>query len=107
MAEYNALLIGLEVAKKVGAMNLEAYGYSMLIVIQVRGEYEVRHEDLIPYYEAVSRMAKEFNNFYMGHLPHQQNAHAYALAFLAASLALSAGASKKVLVFTHDLFCPN
>lgn len=49
MAEYNAPLIGLEVAKEVGAKILKAYGDSMLIVNQVHGEYEVQHEDLIPY----------------------------------------------------------
>ena len=31
---------------------LEAYGDSKLIVNQVKGEYEVRHEDLVPYYHA-------------------------------------------------------
>lgn len=56
MVEYNALFIGQEVAKEVGARNLEAYGSSMFIFNQVCGEYEVQHEDLIPYYEA-SKMA--------------------------------------------------
>src|SRR4051812_12320491 len=55
VTEYNVILIGLEVAKEVGARKLEAYGDSMLIVNQVRQEYEVRHEDLIPYYEAASK----------------------------------------------------
>lgn len=68
-AQYIALLIGLEFAKKVGAKNVEAYGDSMLIVNQVRGEYEVRYENLIPYYEVVSKIAKEFNIFYIRYLP--------------------------------------
>lgn len=88
MAEYNTLLIGLEVAKEVGARNLKAYGDFMLTINQVRWEYEVWHKDLIPYYETVSNMAKEFDNFYIGHLPQHRNTHADALASLAASLAL-------------------
>ena len=49
VAEYNALLIGMQLADEIGVKNLEAYGDSKLIVNQVRGEYEVRHEDLVPY----------------------------------------------------------
>lgn len=51
-------------------------------------------------------MAKEFKNFYIGYLPNQQNAHADALASLAASLALSTRALEKILVLTHDLYYP-
>jgi len=51
-------------------------------------------------------MAKRFRNFYIDHVPHQQNAHADALVSLAASLALPAGAAEKVLIYSHDLYCP-
>jgi len=36
-----------------GVRYLEAYGDSKLIVNQVKGEYEVRHEDLVPYYYTI------------------------------------------------------
>ena len=51
VAEYNALLIEMHIIDKIGVKNLEAYGDSKLIVNQVRGEYEVRHEYLVPYYD--------------------------------------------------------
>ena len=51
-------------------------------------------------------MAGKFTNFYIDHVPWQQNAHADALASLVASLALPAGVAEKVLVFSHDLYCP-
>jgi len=41
VAEYNALLIGMQLADEIGVKNLEAYSDSKLIVNQVRGEYEV------------------------------------------------------------------
>ena len=44
VAKYNTLLIGMKIADEIGVKNLETYGDSMLIVNQVRGEYEVRHE---------------------------------------------------------------
>ena len=45
VAEYNALLIGLQLAHEMGVRYLEAYGNSKLIINQVKGEYEVRHEE--------------------------------------------------------------
>jgi len=47
IAKYNVLLIGLQLAQQMGVRCLEAYGDSKLIINQVKGEYEVRHEDLI------------------------------------------------------------
>jgi len=54
---------------EIGVKNLEAYGDSKLIVNQVRGEYEVRHEDLTPYHNATIHMAERFRNFYIDHVP--------------------------------------
>ena len=51
-------------------------------------------------------MAERFRNFYIDHVPRQQNAHADALASLAASLSLPAGVVEKILVYSHDLYCP-
>ena len=41
----------MQIADEIGVKNLEAYDDSKLIVNQVRGEYEVRHEDLVPLIE--------------------------------------------------------
>ena len=49
-------------------------------------------------------MAEKFKNFYIDHVPSQQNAHAYALASLTDSLALPAGATEKVLIYSRDLY---
>jgi len=106
IAEYNALLIGMQIANVIDVKNLEAYGDSKLIANQVRGEYEVRHEDLVPYFNATISMAERFGNFYINHVLYQQNVHADALASLAASLALLVGVVEKILVYSHGLYCP-
>ena len=80
----------MQIVDEIGIKNLKAYGDSKLIINHVRGDYEVRHEDLVPYYNATIHMALRFKNFYIDHVPRQQNAHANALASLAASLALPA-----------------
>jgi len=41
ISEYNALLIGMQLAEEIGVKNLKTYGDSKLIVNQVHGEYEV------------------------------------------------------------------
>ena len=56
--KYIALLIGIQLADEIGVWHLEAYSDSKLIVNQVRGEYEVRHEHLVPYYNATIHMAE-------------------------------------------------
>ena len=96
-SEYNALLIRMQIADEIGIKNLEAYGDSKLIINQVRGEYEVRHEDLVSYFNATISMAERFGNFYIDHIPCQQNVHADALASLIASLALPPGVVEKNL----------
>src|SRR5438270_12436998 len=59
-AEYNALLIGLQLAHQLEVRNLQAYGDSELVINQLRGEYEVRSDDLIPYFNFVLQMAEQF-----------------------------------------------
>ena len=71
IAEYNALLIGIQIADEIGVKNLEAYNDSKLIINQVREEYEVKYEDLVPYYNATIHMAVRFKIFYIDHVLRQ------------------------------------
>jgi len=89
-----------------GVRYLEAYGDSKLIINQVKGEYEVRHGDLVPYYHAVIKMANLFDGFYIGHVSQSQNTKADALAALAATLALLIDTTCHLTVATRHLVCP-
>src|SRR5436189_3814624 len=51
-------------------------------------------------------MAEQFEGFYIGHVPHQNNTHADALARLATSLCLQAGEYQSIMVFARSLFHP-
>jgi ribonuclease HI len=46
VAEYRALLLGIELAKELGASEVDLIGDSQLIVRQVRGEYKVKDPNL-------------------------------------------------------------
>ena len=83
-----------------GVRYLEAYGDSRLIINQVRGEYKVRHGDLVPYYHAVIEMANLFDDFFIGHVSRSQNTRADALAALATTLALPADIEYHLTVAT-------
>jgi len=90
VTKYNALLIGLQLAQQMGIRYLEAYGDSKLIISQVKGEYEVRHEDLISYHHATIHLANTFDGFYISHVSRLQNTKIDALAALATTLVLLA-----------------
>ena len=106
VVEYNALIIGLQLAYKMGVRYLKAYDDSKLIVNQVKEEYEVRHEDLVPYHHAVIKTSNSFDGFYIGHVSHFQNTKADALAVLAATLALPIDTTYHLTVATRRLVCP-
>ena len=106
VAEYNALLIGLQLAHEMRVCYLEAYGDSKLIVNQIKGEYEVRHEDLVSYHHGVIKMTNSFDGFYIGHVSRSQNTKADALAALAVTLALPIDAIYHLTVATRHLVCP-
>ena len=64
MVEYNALLIGLQLTQLMEVKYLEAYGDSKLIINQIKGEYKVRHEELISYYNAAIQLVNTFDGLY-------------------------------------------
>ncbi|XP_020258994.1 uncharacterized protein LOC109835429 [Asparagus officinalis] len=104
VAEYNALLIGLDFAKELGVKHLEAYGDSQLIIKQMTGEYEVRNDDLIPCHQEAIKLAGSFDSFRIKHILRSKNTHADALASLAANLAQPLGTCQHVTVASRRLF---
>jgi len=89
-----------------GVRYLEAYGDSKLIINQIKGEYEVSHTHLVPYYHAVIKVANSFDGFYIGHVSRSQNIKTDALAALAATLALPINTTYHLTVANRHLVCP-
>jgi len=52
-AEYEALIAGLKIAKDIGARRLRALSDSMLVVQQVRGDFETKGDMMIKYLQVV------------------------------------------------------
>jgi ribonuclease HI len=59
VAEYRALLAGLERARDVGVTDLEVVSDSELLVKQMRGEYKVKNESLRDLSRRAARLARE------------------------------------------------
>jgi len=72
----------------------------------VKGEYEVHHEDLIPYHHTAIQLATTFENFYVSHVSRLQNTKADALAALTATLAFPVNTSYHLTMATRHLFYP-
>jgi ribonuclease HI len=79
VAEYRALLLGIDRAKELGATELELVGDSELIVKQVRGEYRVKDAGLRPLHSAAQKALGDFAEWQIRHVKRAQNAEADAL----------------------------
>jgi ribonuclease HI len=76
VAEYRALLLGLERARELGAREVELIGDSELIVRQVKGEYKVKHADLRPLRDRVADALEHFDRWSIRHVRREENAAA-------------------------------
>ncbi|CAM8989666.1 unnamed protein product [Rhodiola kirilowii] len=106
MAEYQALLLGLQMARQIRVDEMDIYGDSQLVINQVLGEYEVRKDDLIPYHRHATQLLNEFDSISIGHVPRSANKLADALANLAANLALGAEETMSIPVCSRWVVPP-
>jgi ribonuclease HI len=76
VAEYRALLLGIERARELGATELELVGDSELIVRQVKGEYKVKDATLRGLHGEVKDALAPFERWSIRHVRREQNAEA-------------------------------
>ena len=76
VAEYRAVVLGAELARELGATELELIGDSELIVRQIRGEYKVKQEHLRPLHASALKALMEFDRWSIRHVKREQNAEA-------------------------------
>jgi ribonuclease HI len=76
VAEYRALLLGIERARELGANEVELVGDSELIVRQVKGEYKVKDATLRELHREVQRALRPFAIWSIRHVRREHNAEA-------------------------------
>ena len=83
VAEYQALILGLEGALARGVTRLEVRLDSELLVKQMKGLYQVKSPHLKPLHAQARALARRFERLAFRHIPREQNALADRLANLA------------------------
>jgi ribonuclease HI len=76
VAEYRALLLGIELAKELEADEAEFVGDSLLIVEQVRGKWKVKQEHLRPLHTKVKDALRELPSWSIRHVKRDENTRA-------------------------------
>ena len=76
VAEYRALLRGIELASNHGASDLELIGDSELVVRQVEGRYKVKNAGMKQLHDEVKRTLRGFDSWSIRHVRRADNAEA-------------------------------
>jgi ribonuclease HI len=80
VAEYEGVLLALDLAGTLGANDVELRLDSELVVRQLSGRYKVKHPALKPLFDRARRMMAEFERVTVSHVPRDENTLADDLA---------------------------
>ncbi|XP_009622663.1 uncharacterized protein [Nicotiana tomentosiformis] len=89
IAEYQALILGLEMAVDMRKLQLHIFGDSELVINQLLGSYEIKKPELRPYHDYAQKLIRWLGNVTLQHVPRKENKKIDALAYLASTLTLS------------------
>ncbi|CAN6567189.1 unnamed protein product [Malus baccata var. baccata] len=83
-AEYEALIISLEILMDLGAAEVEIFGDSELVINQLNGEFKCRHTTMAGYYMAATQLLSFWESeISVNHIPKGSNLAANEMAQLA------------------------
>ena len=80
VAEYRALIAGLDDAVKLGATEADVFMDSKLVVEQMSGRWKVKHPDLIELHAEARKLASRLDRVSYAWVPRARNSHADRLA---------------------------
>ncbi len=76
VAEYRALIAGLEVAAPFGARIVHVRADSLLVIRQLEGAWRVKQAHLRPLRDAARALLREYDVVDLAHVPREQNVDA-------------------------------
>lgn len=85
-AEYEALIVGLQAVCKLGVEDVDVFLDSRLVVNQVDGRFEARHQRMCQYQKSIESIRYNFRAVTMNRLSRNHNSHADSLTTLGPSL---------------------
>jgi ribonuclease HI len=80
VAEYQALLLGLQAARRLGVHRLQVFADSQLVVEQLNGRYRVKSALLLPFWRLAHKALQAFASCSVSHVPRAENHQADLLA---------------------------
>ena len=83
VAEWTAVLLALEEARRLGAERVDLRMDSQLVARQITGIYRVKHPDLQPIHARVMELLRGFDGYTVGHVPRELNKDADRLSNVA------------------------
>jgi ribonuclease HI len=79
VAEYRAVLLGIERARALGATEIELVNDSELVARQLQGVYKVKHPAMRPLHLDATAALRDFERWSIRSVRREENAHADAL----------------------------
>ena len=76
MAEYRGLLLGPQLARSVGATEVEVINDSELVARQIGGQYKVKNATLKPLFDEAMAALRDFDAWSVRNVPRAQNKRA-------------------------------
>ena len=76
VAEYRAVLLGLELARGLGAREVDVVNDSELIARQIGGQYKVKHAGLRPLYQETVEALRGFDHWSVASVRREENERA-------------------------------
>ncbi|XP_071687740.1 uncharacterized protein [Rutidosis leptorrhynchoides] len=82
--EYEAVLVGIRLAKEIGVKKIQTYVDSYSVSNQINGSFEAHNKGMQAYLALARSLVREFNDFQISQIPRSQNKQVDVLSKLAA-----------------------
>ena len=96
-AEYEALIIGLEIAKELNIRHLKVSGDSQLVIRQVIGQYQCHHPLLEIQLKRVKTLLTYFDDVQFHHVLRLRNGEANQMAQIASGIKIPDGQKERLI----------
>lgn len=90
-AEYEAVIIGLEILLEMRVHEVEILGDSLLVINQIRGKFKCIGFTLVTFLNRALELLDQFNEISLEHIPREGNHAANELAQLATGISFTDG----------------
>ncbi|CAL2225168.1 unnamed protein product [Prunus armeniaca] len=101
-AEYKSLLVGLRLAKSMGARRISIHSDSQLNVNQVTADFAAKDVSMSTYLSSAHQLLQKFLAYRIRKVPRSENNHVDALAILASAIKDKVGRQILVEILTHS-----